>query len=62
MKVGQKENFPKELLVSKTYDRFFDGIDFADFDQSALEDELLETIDLESQVQEGTTVQMQEDD
>lgn len=59
MNVGQKENFPKELLVSKTYDRFFDGIDFETYDADEHQDGLLDTLDLESQVQEGTTVQMQ---
>ena len=36
--VGKREAFAKELTVSKTYDRFFDGIDF----------ERLDTLDLDT--------------
>jgi hypothetical protein len=57
MKVNHKENFPKELTVSKTYDRFFDGIDFEDFDQAALAESLGDVLAVETRVSKGSLVE-----
>jgi hypothetical protein len=56
MRVNQKENFPKELTVSKTYDRFFDGIDFENFDASELTERLGDVLVLETRVSKGSLV------
>src|SRR5690606_25576038 len=37
LKITADEAFPVELTLSKTYDRFFDGIDFADYDAADLD-------------------------
>ena len=60
MKVNHKENFPKELTVSKTYDRFFDGIDFENFDQAALEASLGDILAVETRVSKGSLVDRDE--
>jgi len=59
--VGDKENFPLELTISKTYDRFFDGIDFANYDPEALEANLLNLVDDQTRVNLGTRVAMDEE-
>lgn len=39
--IGEREPFPKELTVSKTYDQLFAGIDFATYDPEAFDAELV---------------------
>ncbi|MCA9707884.1 MAG: hypothetical protein KDK70_18675 [Myxococcales bacterium] len=56
--VAHREDFPKELLVSKTYDRFFDGIDFDSFDRAATEAMLPQILEHQTRVSEGTLVSM----
>lgn len=56
LRVGSTEAFPKELTISKTYDRFFDGIDFNDYDLDDAEDELDDILEDETQVQQGQQV------
>lgn len=58
MRVGHEENFPKELTVSKTYDRFFDGVDFEAFDPASLEAQLGEVLRAQTRVSSGTIVEM----
>lgn len=58
MTVDDKEDFPRELTVSKTYDRFFDGVDFAAFDPEAIEAELLDILEEETRVSDGPRVEM----
>jgi hypothetical protein len=60
LNVAHREDFPKELLVSKTYDRFFDGIDFADFDAAAVEAMLPQILDAQTHVSLGTIVEIDE--
>lgn len=60
--VARHEDFPKELTVSKTYDRFFDGVDFSDFDASALEGEFDGVLEEQTRVQVGTIVQIDGND
>jgi hypothetical protein len=61
LRVGEKEAFPEELTISKTYDRFFDGIDFANYDVDDAEDELDDILEDETQVQKGTSVFITDD-
>ena len=52
-KVTGDESFPPELLLSKTYDRFFDGVDFRLMDAEDLEEQVWAVIDLETRVSQG---------
>jgi len=56
--ISADEEFPVELTVSKTYDRYFDGIDFATYDPDDLEDELDNVLRDSTRVQEGPIVKM----
>lgn len=58
LNVAHREDFPKELLVSKTYDRFLDGLDFAALDQQAAQDDLIDVLADETRVSPGTVVQL----
>lgn len=40
LRISGSEAFPVELTVSKTYDRFLDGVDFSNYDQQSLEADL----------------------
>jgi hypothetical protein len=53
LRITYSEDFPKELTVSKTYDRFFDGVDFSTLDEDVLEDDLLDILDDETIVSLG---------
>lgn len=56
VRVDHTEDFPVELTISKTYDRFFDGIDFDGYDESDVEDELVGVLGGETRVQIGREV------
>lgn len=56
LRIDHTEDFPKELTISKTYDRFFDGVDFAGFDEDDVEDELDEILEDETRVHVGQEV------
>jgi hypothetical protein len=60
LNVAHREDFPKELLVSKTYDRFFDGVDFAAFDPAAVEALLPQVLHDQTKVSQGTIVEIDE--
>lgn len=60
LNVAHREDFPKELLVSKTYDRFFDGVDFAAFDAAAVEALLPQILHDQTKVSLGTIVDIDE--
>ncbi len=62
LNVAHREDFPKEMLVSKTYDRFFDGIDFDQFDPAALEAELPSILEEQTHVSLGTLVTIDQDE
>lgn len=47
------ESFPVELTVSKTYDRFFDGIDFATASEEDLQAQVASVLALETEVSLG---------
>ena len=59
LNVAHREDFPKELLVSKTYDRFFDGVDFSSFDEGSVEAGLAEVLRAQTQVSEGPLVDIE---
>lgn len=61
LNVAHREDFPKELLVSKTYDRFFDGVDFEAFDGAAVEALLPQVLREQTKVSAGTVVDLPED-
>lgn len=60
LNVAHREDFPKELLVSKTYDRFFDGVDFAAFDAAAVQAQLPQILHDQTMISEGTIVEIDE--
>jgi len=59
--VAHREDFPKELLVSKTYDRFFDGVDFESFSESRVEAKLADVLEAQTRVSLGTLVTMDDE-
>ncbi len=50
LRVTGDEPFPVELTVSKTYDRFFDGVDFESLDSDELAEQARAVLELETQV------------
>lgn len=54
--VAHREDFPKELLISKTYDRFFDGLDFDPLDVGAAEAQMPAILEAQTRVSLGTNV------
>ncbi len=54
--VKEDEPFPLELTLSKTYDRFFDGVDFSDLDPADIDGNVMAMLELESRVAFGTRV------
>lgn len=54
--VDHREDFPVELLVSKAYDRFFDGVDFDAFDPTATEVLLPQVLEDQTHVSLGSYV------
>jgi len=58
LRVGHREDFPEELLIAKTYDRFFDGVDFANFDAASAEARLPQVLEEQTAVYLGTVVDL----
>jgi hypothetical protein len=56
IEISDSAAFPTELTVSKAYDRFFDGVDFANLDVPALEATLASTIGVHTFVSLGGVV------
>jgi hypothetical protein len=56
LRITGEENFPVELTLSKTYDRFFDGIDFAAMGELDMKAQSLAVLELETRVAPGTIV------
>jgi hypothetical protein len=52
--VLEKENFPRDLTLIKTYDRFFDGIDFSTVTEAELEAAVVSGLELGTVVYDGT--------
>jgi hypothetical protein len=51
-----KDNFPEEITVSKTYDRFFDGVDFNNFSEAELSLQLIDILGQETRISYGALV------
>lgn len=56
LNVAHREDFPKELTISKTYDRFFDEVDFENFDPAFLQGRLPGLLEEQTKVSPGTVV------
>lgn len=54
--VLHRESFPKDLTVSKAYDRFFDGVDFENYDQAEVEADLVGVLQAETRISLGAEV------
>lgn len=50
------ENFARNLTVLKTYDQFFEGIDFSSATQADLEAAVLAGLELDTRVYDGATI------
>ncbi len=50
LQVRRDQSFPEKIVLTKTYDRFFDGIDFNDYGQEDLEAAVAAALDLDSGV------------
>lgn len=56
VRISAEEAFPVDLTLSKTYDRFFDGVDFSSFDAADVNANIMAVLELESRVSFGTRV------
>lgn len=56
LRISAEEPFPVDLTLSKTYDRFFDGIDFSTLDSTDMDANIMAVLELESRVTFGTRV------
>jgi hypothetical protein len=54
--IDAQEPFPVDLTLSKTYDRFFDGIDFESFDAVDMDANIMAILELETRIAFGTRV------
>lgn len=54
--VTGEEPFPVELTLSKTYDRFFDAVDFTTLDEADLAANMMAVLGAETRVSTGTRV------
>lgn len=57
LRISADEAFPVDLTLSKTYDRFFDGVDFSSFDSADLDANIMAVLGLETRVAFGTRVE-----
>jgi hypothetical protein len=51
VRVTGDEDFPVELTLAKTYDRFFDGVDFGAMDSADMPEQALALLELETRVE-----------
>jgi hypothetical protein len=54
--IRENQDFPTELTVTKTYDRFFDDVDWENFDEAALTDTIDEVLADQTRVTRGLTI------
>ncbi|MBV1858074.1 MAG: hypothetical protein KUG77_06650 [Nannocystaceae bacterium] len=54
--ISRGQDFPTEVTVTKTYDRFFDQVDWENFDEQLLEDSIDEVLADQTRVTEGLTI------
>lgn len=57
LQVRRDQSFPEKIVLTKTYDRFFDGIDFNDYTQADIEAAATAALDLDSDVIYDVNVQ-----
>ena len=57
LKISAQEPFPVDLTLSKTYDRFFDGVDFSSFDSDDMNANIMAVLELETRIAFGTRVE-----
>lgn len=57
LRISADEAFPVDLTLSKTYDRFFDGVDFASYETAEVEANIMAVLELETRVAFGTRVE-----
>lgn len=57
LRISADEAFPVDLTLSKTYDRFFDGVDFSSFDSDDVNANIMAVLELETRVAFGTRVE-----
>lgn len=57
LKISAQEPFPVDLTLSKTYDRFFDGVDFSSFDSEDMNANIMAVLELETRIAFGTRVE-----
>ncbi len=50
LQVERDQGFPVKIVLTKTYDRFFDGIDFADYSDDEIEAAVAAALELDSGV------------
>lgn len=56
MRIDQRENFPKELTITKTYDRFLDGADWENFEPDPAERQFDDVLEDQTRVVAGQEV------
>jgi hypothetical protein len=56
LRISADEAFPVDLTLSKTYDRFFDGVDFSSFSEEDMDANIMAVLELETRVAFGTRV------
>jgi hypothetical protein len=56
LSISADEAFPVDLTLSKTYDRFFDGVDFSSFSEEDMDANIMAVLELETRVAFGTRV------
>lgn len=56
LEITADEAFPVDLTLSKTYDRFFDGVDFSSFSEDDVNANIMAVLELETRVAFGTRV------
>lgn len=54
--IRRDQDFPTEVTITKTYDRFFDQVDWENFDEQLLEDSIDEVLADQTRVTRGLTI------
>jgi hypothetical protein len=57
LRISANEPFPVDLTLSKTYDRFFDGVDFSSYDSADMDANIMAVLELETRIAFGTRVE-----
>ena len=57
LRITSDEAFPVDLTLSKTYDRFFDGVDFSSASQEDMDANIMAVLELETRIAFGTRVE-----